>query len=80
MNRLTSVKSGKQVVLVSIAGGEKAHCRLAEMGLTPGQKIEVLSNSGFGPVKICFRKGNLALGHGLAQKIMVEEDLKNGRE
>jgi len=73
MNRLTSVKAGKRVVLVSIDGGCQAEMRLAEMGFLPGVEIQVINNSGIGPLTVIIKGTKLALGHGLARKILVKE-------
>jgi len=75
MNRLTSVRSGASVKLVSIDGGRQAEVRLAEMGFLPGVKIRVINNSGIGPLTVTLKESKLALGHGLAKKILVKEDI-----
>ena len=45
--------------------------RLADMGLTPGVEIRVVSSHGPGPLMVELRGSRIALGHGVAQKIMV---------
>jgi Fe2+ transport system protein FeoA len=74
MNRLTGVKAGKRVVLVSIDGGRSAEMRLAEMGFLPGVEIQMVNNSGIGPLTVIIKGTKLALGHGLAGKILVKEE------
>ena len=47
--------------------------RLAEMGFTPSKPIEVLKNSGNGPLIIKCRGVQLMIGRDLSKKIMVNE-------
>jgi len=74
MNRLTSIKSGKSVVLVSIDGGSQLEMRLVEMGFLAGVIINVVNNSGIGPMTINVKGSKLALGYGLARKLLVKEN------
>jgi len=68
---LGSVRRGEIVQLAHIEAGRRLAQRLAELGLTPGVKIQVLHVNG-GPILIGVRGARLALGRGMAQKIMVE--------
>jgi ferrous iron transport protein A len=47
--------------------------RLLDLGLTKGCVFEVVQSSSKGPVLIEIRGTRIALGHGLANKILVEE-------
>jgi Fe2+ transport system protein FeoA len=47
--------------------------RLQEMGVIPGSVVEVLKNSFLGPVEISVKGSKLAIGRGIASKIVVEE-------
>ena len=67
---LTNVRSGQPVVLVQISGGHHVAHRLAELGLTPGVELEVLQNKG-GPILLAVRGTRLAIGRGMANKVMV---------
>ena len=69
---LTMVETGKRVRLVSIAGGRRLRMRLAELGLVPGTEIDVINNSLHGPFILGVRGSRIALGRGMAFKIMVE--------
>jgi Fe2+ transport system protein FeoA len=73
MNRLTNVQAGKKVIISSVEGGRQAEMRLSEMGFSPGQKIDVLQHCAIGPLMVMVKGTKLALGHGLANKIFVEE-------
>lgn len=61
---------GSAVVLVQISGGHRVAHRLAELGLTPGVELEVLQNKG-GPILLAVRSTRLAIGRGMANKVMV---------
>ena len=67
---LTNARSGQPVVLVKISGGHRVAHRLAELGLTPGVELEVLQNKG-GPILLAVRSTRLAIGRGMANKVMV---------
>jgi len=61
---------GEQVRLESIKGGEKMLHRLTALGLTPGVELSVVQNAG-GPLLLSVRGSRIALGRGMAQKMMV---------
>ncbi|RUA18394.1 MAG: ferrous iron transport protein A [Clostridia bacterium] len=67
---LSSVHRGEVVQLTHIEAGRRLGQRLAELGLTPGVKIQVLHVNG-GPILIGVRGARLALGRGMAEKILV---------
>lgn len=73
MTLLTNIKSGKTVELISIEGGFCMEKRLSELGLLPGEKINILSNFGVGHIMIIVKGSKLALGRGLAEKLLVKE-------
>ena len=68
---LAMVGTGQAVKLVKVAAGRILTRRLAEMGLTPGVRLEVLQDQG-GPLLLAVRDSRLALGRGMAHKIIVE--------
>jgi len=61
----------EKVVVTEIQGGRGLTARLTDMGLTPGVEVEIVSNSGGGPVIVSIGDTRLALGRGMANKIMV---------
>ncbi|MCT4634574.1 MAG: ferrous iron transport protein A [Firmicutes bacterium] len=69
---LNMVSKGSEVVLKNIFWGEKLKRKLQDMGLTPGVKLKVVSDSGKGPVVIDVRGTRLALGRGILNKIYVD--------
>ena len=71
MMPLSMVSQGEQVQVVAIRAGWGLQRRLAEMGLNPGVQIRVMNSQRPGPVVIDVRGSRLALGYGIAHKIMV---------
>jgi ferrous iron transport protein A len=69
---LTSLPAGQRARLVRIEGGHQAVHRLSEMGLTPGVELEVLRRNGGGPLLLAVRDTRLALGRGMADRVLVE--------
>ena len=68
---LTDAPKGKPVKLVSIDGGHSISKRLVELGLTPGTIFKVVQDSG-GPLIINVRNSKIALGRGMARKLLVD--------
>jgi len=71
MMQLTDLSPGQEVTLIDIIGGRGIRSKLYSMGLIPGIKLTVLGNRG-GPIMIAINDTRLALGFGMARKIMVE--------
>jgi len=70
---LSLALAGKDVILVAIHGGRGLRARLNSMGLNEGMQLKVLHSYRRGPRIIQIGGTRLALGHGMAQKIMVKE-------
>jgi DtxR family Mn-dependent transcriptional regulator len=67
---VTSIKSGRGRGRGRGWGFEK---RLMDMGLTPGTKVTVVKSAPFhGPLEVLVRGSRLALGRGMAERIIVE--------
>ena len=71
---LTAVGPGREVTLISIAGGRGLRARLTDMGLFEGMKLKVIHSHRPGPCIILVGGTRLILGHGMAQKILVKEE------
>ena len=69
--RLTEVPAGVTVHVAEVDGGHRVTSRLSDMGLYPGMEIEKLRGNGSGPVIIRIGPSRLALGRGVAEKIIV---------
>ncbi len=70
---LGQMKKGETAVVISLEGGENFVSRLCNLGVRPGVKITKL-NAHFwrGPVTIKVGASSIALGFGMAGRIMVE--------
>jgi ferrous iron transport protein A len=83
---LTKLKNGESGTIVSIitspgrrhAYGHRHHQwgfkkRLEDMGLTPGTVITVVKSAPFhGPVELKVRGARMAIGRGMAERILVK--------
>lgn len=71
---LNQIKPGEQVRVMGVAGGWVGHERLTELGFRPGIVVEMLAIHPFrGPVVVRIDNTQVAIGRGLAQKVIVEE-------
>ena len=70
---LTMVSSERKVRIVSILGGRGIVEHLIDMGLGINSEIEVIKQGAPGPFIVAIKETRLAIGHGMAQKIMVSE-------
>ncbi len=77
MKTLCEIKNGGKAAVLLVYGGRMAQQRLLDLGILPGEKLEMFHNSGAGPVTIRIKGSKLSIGHGLAQKIIVREE-RNG--
>jgi len=68
---LAMARVGDLVTVTGVMAGWVLQKRLADMGLTPGTQIRVISSQLSGPVLIDLRGSRVALGRGVALKIIV---------
>ena len=74
MKTLLEVQKNKSVKIVSIAGGRGSRQILAQLGIGIGSKVVILRNAPFsGPLLIQNHGTSVAVGRGVASKILVEE-------
>ncbi len=66
---LSLAAQGERVRIVSFEGGGRMKERLNSMGLSIGEVVEILNSSG--PFIVNARNSRIAIGKGLAQKVMV---------
>jgi len=66
------IDPGKEVTLININGGRRIRSKLYSMGLVPRVNFKILNRNGSGPVMIAIRDSRLAIGRGMAEKIIVE--------
>ena len=85
--RLSDLRNGESGTINSVGvgrgrgrgGGRRAgrgwgfRKRLEDMGLTPGTKVTVVKSAPFnGPLEVYVRGSRLAIGRGMAKRILVE--------
>jgi ferrous iron transport protein A len=70
---LAMSRPGKLLRVVAINAGWGLQRRLADLGLTHGVQIRVMSGQCCGSVLIDLRGSRVGLGRGVAQKILVKE-------
>jgi len=68
---LAMARPGELITVIGVRAGWGLQRRLADMGLTPGVQIRVINSQMPGPVLIDLRGSRVALGRGIAQKVMV---------
>ncbi|MCP4666531.1 MAG: Fur family transcriptional regulator [Deltaproteobacteria bacterium] len=68
---LLMAKAGEKVVIREMTGGRTVRARLADMGLRPGDHLEIISNTDKGRIILAHDCTRLAMGKGVAKKIMV---------
>ena len=72
---LTQLKAKQTGVVTEILGGDEVVNRLNSMGVRTGKKVTVISSHFWrGPVTVLLDRMKIAIGHGMARKIMVEVD------
>ena len=70
---LVQLKAGNKARISDILGGGNLERKLMNMGIYKDKEVSKLSHIGLnGPVVIKVGRTILALGHGIAEKIMVE--------
>ena len=68
---LTTIFPGKKAKIVSLIGGRGLREHLVGMGLNVGEEIKVLKQGSPGPLLVAVKETRLAIGQGVAWKIMV---------
>jgi ferrous iron transport protein A len=72
---LAEMKTGQTGVVVGVLGGRGLIQRLDALGIRPGKKVTKLSSTLFrGPVTLRVNNSRVAVGFGMARKIIVELD------
>jgi len=72
---LAQVRAGQTGTVVQIQGGHGLVSRLSALGIRPGKKITKISSMLLrGPVTIQIDRAQVAIGFGMAKKILVELD------
>ncbi|MFH1189840.1 MAG: FeoA domain-containing protein [Candidatus Omnitrophota bacterium] len=72
---LIHLKAGRKGKVIEILGGANMRNKLMHMGVFEGKEIAKLSHIGLrGPVVIKSGRSILALGHGVAEKVILEQE------
>ncbi|MDP3041526.1 MAG: FeoA family protein [Candidatus Omnitrophota bacterium] len=72
---LVQIKSNEKVKILEILGGSNLESKLLSMGVYKGKPVVKLSHIGLkGPVVIKAGRSILALGHSVAEKVIVERE------
>lgn len=72
---LSQMESGQSGKIAQIQGGHGLIDRLSALGIRPGKRVTKISSMFMrGPVTIQVGNAQVAIGFGMAQRIMVELD------
>ncbi len=72
MPRLTYLRPGETGVVAQIMGGHGLRQKLALRGIKEGSRVRMISSS-IGPVVVECGGSQVALGRGMARRIMVRQ-------
>jgi len=73
---LSQVEAGQKVRIVGFIGGLRLEHKLRQLGLVPGDRARVIRYAPLGgPVLVEVDGRSIALGRGVASKVVVEADL-----
>lgn len=72
---LAEMRTGQTGTVVGVLGGHGLIQRLDALGIRPGKKVTKISSALFhGPVTLRINNAQVAVGFGMARKIIVEVD------
>lgn len=69
--KLIDLRKDQKGIIVSILGGRRVTQKLTDMGLTPNTEFKIEKKGHLCPIEISIRGSKLALGYGIATKILV---------
>jgi len=70
---LSQMGTGQSGIVVQVAGGHGVVRRLEALGIRPGKRITKVSSMLFrGPVTVRIDNAQVAIGFGMASRVMVE--------
>lgn len=69
---LSSLKKNESGIICEVAGECSARNRLCELGLNKGVSVQIVKND-IGPLILEIQGHKLAIGKGLADKILIEK-------
>ncbi len=70
---LSALRDGEKARIAFFLGGRGMERRMRDLGLQPGHEIEILRGTaaGHGPVLVAMGSTRVAIGRGMADKILV---------
>ncbi len=68
---LSYIGEGKRVQIIRIDGSDRLKSRLNAIGFVPKTEVFVVKNSTKGPLVISIKGSKIAIGSGIAHKIIV---------
>jgi len=72
---LAQIRGNRKGKVIEILGGINLQSKLMNMGVYKGKEVTKLSHIGLqGPVVIKVGRSILALGHGIAAKVILEQE------
>ena len=69
---LSNLHPGQKAIIKEISAGSYANKRLYEMGFNTGADLKVIKNDR-GPIVVSLSGNKIALGRGLAEKVIVDQ-------
>ncbi|MFW5867967.1 MAG: FeoA family protein [Armatimonadota bacterium] len=73
---LQQMQRGETGEIFDVRGGRGVVRRLTELGLAPGVKVRMVSDSGsFGPVIVQAGETKIGIGRGMARRVLVRQTL-----
>jgi ferrous iron transport protein A len=75
---LSLAAEGERVRISAVNGGRGVFGKLTEMGLLIGSEVTVIHRNGGGPIVVARKDGRIALGAGMAHRIVVSPVTENG--
>jgi len=74
---LTAMRPGQHGLIAEVKGGRRLGERLAALGVRPGRKITKVSSMLLGgPVTVEVDRSQIAIGHHMAARILVDVSVK----
>ncbi len=77
---LSSMADGARCRVVRVDAGRGLRAHLMAMGLRPGAAVRVVKNGGAGPFVLAMEALRLVLGRGMAHRIHVVREERDGAE
>jgi Fe2+ transport system protein FeoA len=75
---LCDLTEGKAGRVLALKGGQNFQNEMMEIGLCPGCIFEVAGTGGGGRMLLLTNHGRIAIGHGMAEKIVISPYLAKG--